>query len=189
VSCTVGQGLATLTSRVSERLLLPMMVVRGLPPEVRRKRTNQIGLVMIGGSYVFFLGVAFVSPLLTRFIYGPSYHGLRPIIAAAAIFQMIQIQQSWMTSVLVANGFTKALPLITMMRAAAFPAAILFVSLGLSLVAIPLAFAFGAAASLAVAFYSARHLRLIDGRVIVGVFAAIAAIILAVGWLSAAGKL
>jgi hypothetical protein len=130
-----------------------------------------------------------ISPLVTRSIYGPAYHGLRPVITAAAIFQMIQIQQSWLTSVLIANGVTKALPLITMMRAAAFPAAILFVSLGLSLVAIPLAFAFGAAASLAIAFYSARHLRLIDGRITAGVFCGIALTIAVVAWLSAAGKL
>jgi O-antigen/teichoic acid export membrane protein len=189
VSCTVGQGLSTLISKVSERLLLPMMVSHGLSPAAQRRKINQIGLIMIGGSYVFLIGVASISPLMTRLIYGPFYHGLRPIIAAAAIFQMLQIQQSWLTSILIANGLTKALPLITMMRAAAFPAAILFVSLGLSLVAIPLAFAFGAAASLAVAFYATRRLRLIDGRIVVGVFTGVSLVIVAVAWLSATAKL
>lgn len=187
--CTVGQGLATLTGKVAERLLLPMMVLRDADRARQRAKINRIGLLMIGGSFVFLIGVAAISPLLTGLIYGPSYHGVRAIIAAAAIFQAIQIQQSWLTSVLMANGVTTVFPKITMMRAAAFPAAVVFVSMGLSLVSIPLAFALGASASLAVSFRAGHKLGLIDGRITVATFFGIALAIAVVAWLSLTGRL
>jgi O-antigen/teichoic acid export membrane protein len=177
VACTIGQGIASLVGKVTERLLLPIFVPRDRPHAVRRKAVNRVGILILAGSFGFLVLTSLISPLLTGWIYGPAYHGLRQIVAAAAIFQMIQIQQAWLNSVIIANGLTSALPMVTMMRAAAFPAAILFVSLGLSLVSIPLAFALGAAASLAYSFYATRSLQLIDKRLIWTVFLGISAAI------------
>ena len=189
VACTVGQGIAQLTGKVSERLLLPIMVGRDASKAKRRKITNFVGLIMIGGSFAFLLLISIFSPMVTQLIYGPAYHGIRSVVAAAAIFQMIQIQQAWLNSVLMANGITTAFPKITMMRAAAFPAAVVLVWAGLSFVAIPLAFALGAAGSLGVSFYAARRLELIDRRLMIVTFAGIAMAIAMVAWLSLTGRI
>jgi O-antigen/teichoic acid export membrane protein len=174
VACTLGAGVATLISKVIERLLLPVMSNRDLTKLGRRRQTNLIGAVIVAGSVLFLIGVSVVAPSLIRIIYGPAYTGLSEIVFAAAIFQMIQIQQSWLTSLLVANGSTSRFPLITLMRAAAFPTAILFRSLGFSLVSIPLAFALGATLSLGVSYQAARPLELVDRRLVVASFATIA---------------
>ena len=184
VACTVGQGIAQVTGKVSERLLLPIMVARDASKAKRRKIVNAAGVLMIGGSFIFLLSVSTLSPVVTRLIYGPAYHGIRSVVAAAAIFQMIQIQQAWINSVLIGNGITQALPRITMMRASAFPTAVVLVWLGFSIVAIPLAFALGAAGSLAVSFHAARRLELIDRRLMIATFAGIGAAIGLVAWLS-----
>jgi hypothetical protein len=86
---------------------------------------------------------------------------------------MIQLEQNWLTTVLMANGRTSSFPAITAMRAAAFPAAILLASFGLSVLSIPLAFALGAALSLAMSYYAARSLRLIDRSLVIASFARI----------------
>jgi O-antigen/teichoic acid export membrane protein len=184
VACTVGQGLATLTSKVSERLLLPVMIARDVDRDRRRRVVNRVGLLIIPGSYVFLVGVSLFGPYLTRMIYGPAYYNVGSIAAVAAIGQMIQIQQSWLTVVLIANGQTKALPLITMMRATAFPLAILFVNLGMSLLSIPLAFALGGTASLATACWSVRSLRLVDWRIMAATFLGIVTAIGLTIWMS-----
>jgi hypothetical protein len=100
-------------------------------------------------------------------LYGPAYANLQALIFASAIVQMIQLEQGWLTTLLMANGLTARFPMITVMRAAAFPAAILFVSMGMSLLAIPLAFALGAALSLASSYHAARRLKLIDRRLVI----------------------
>jgi hypothetical protein len=100
-------------------------------------------------------------------------------VFAAAIFQMVQIQQSWLTSLLIANGLTSRFPLITLMRAVAFPTAIAFRLMGFSLVCIPLAFAFGATLSLGVSYKAARPLGLIAKPIIAVSFASIAVAIAA----------
>jgi O-antigen/teichoic acid export membrane protein len=184
VACTVGQGFVTVVGKVSERLLLPIMAVRGGSIAQRRQQANRIGALMIGGSFVFLVVIAIVGPGLVHVIYGPGYTGLPNIVFAAAIFQMIQMQQSWLNSLLMSNGLTAPFPTITAMRAVAFPAAILFVSLGLSLVAIPLAFALGAGLSLAVSYYAARPLGLVDKRLTIVSFILIVSSIVTVAWLA-----
>jgi O-antigen/teichoic acid export membrane protein len=187
VACTIGQGVATVTSKVLERLLLPMMSPAGKPLPQRRRQTNRIGALIIGGSLIFLIGISATVPRLSEIVYGPAYTGLRNLVFAAAIFQMVQIQQSWLTSLLIANGLTTPFPRITMMRAVAFPAAVVFVWLGLSLVAIPLAFALGAALSLAVSYHAARSLDLVDKRLTAVSFTLITAAIFIVAWLSSGG--
>jgi O-antigen/teichoic acid export membrane protein len=179
VACTLGAGIATLLSKVIERILLPVMSNRDLPRLERRRQTNLLGAVIIAGSVLFLIGVSLVAPKLIRIIYGPAYIGLGEIVFAAAIFQMVQIQQSWLTSLLIANGLTSRFPLITLMRAVAFPTAIAFRLMGFSLVCIPLAFAFGATLSLGVSYKAARPLGLIAKPIIAVSFASIAVAIAA----------
>lgn len=189
VACMIGQGVAGLIGKIAERLLLPLMISRNETKARRRQIVNGVGAIMIGGSFLFLIGISILSPIVTHAVYGPAYPGVRSITAAAALFQMIQIQQAWLNSVLMANGVTTAFPKITMMRAASFPLAVAFVSLGMALVSIPLAFALGATSSLAMAFYAARRLDLIDRRIVIATFAGIAAAIVLVAWLSVTGRI
>jgi O-antigen/teichoic acid export membrane protein len=165
-ACAIGQGVSSLGSKMTMSLFLPMLSARDMDAAERRRRTNRLGALTIAGSLLFLLGMSLVGPALVRLLYGPAYGGLRNIIFASAIVQMIQLEQNWLTTVLMANGRTGKFPLITSMRAAAFPAAFVFVGFGLSILSIPLAFALGAALSLAVSYYAARPLQLIDTRLV-----------------------
>jgi O-antigen/teichoic acid export membrane protein len=165
-ACAIGQGVAGLSNRVTMSIMLPMLSPREVDIAARRKRTNDLGMLMIFLSLVFLLIMALAGPWAVKFLYGPAYGGLRNIIFASAIVQMIQLEQGWLTTLLMANGRTRSFPLITVMRATAFPAAVLFVSLGWSLLSIPLAFALGTAVSLAVSYYAAWPLKLISRRLV-----------------------
>jgi O-antigen/teichoic acid export membrane protein len=188
IACTLGQGSAQLLSKVIEKLLLPILTARSRSLAARRTQARRIGGLIIAGSALFFAGIGMWGPGLIPVIYGPVYGGLRNLVVASAIFQMIQIQQSWLTSLLISNGSTAAIPKITMMRAVAFPAAVIFASFGLSLVAIPLAFALGAALSLGVSYYATRSLGLVDKRLMLTSFLLIAAAILLAVWFSLGGQ-
>lgn len=180
-SCAIGQGAAALIGRMLGQLLLPLMARQG-SVGARRATVNRTGLVVIGGSFLFLGAVVALSPPLSAVVYGQKYRGSVPIVAAAGIFQMIQIQQAWINAVLMANGQTWHFPKITMTRAAAFPAAMIFLALGLPILAVPLAFALGAAASLAYAFYAARQLRLVSSKLVIASLSGIAVAAVAVIW-------
>ncbi len=183
-ACAIGQGVSGLGNRMTMSLLLPILSQRTGALAERRRRANGLGLLMIAGSLVFLLVMAFLGAPAVRLIYGPAYGGLRNIIFASSIMQMIQLEQGWLTTLLMANGRTSYFPLITSMRATAFPAAILFAAMGLSILSIPLAFALGAALSLAVSYYAARPTDLVDRRLIVASFARIAVATAVVGALA-----
>ncbi len=172
-ACAIGQGVSALANKMTMSMLLPILSDRDLGKAERWRRTNRLGAMVIAGSLVFLLGMSLIGPMLVRLLYGPAYGGLRNIIFASAIVQMIQLEQGWLTTVLMANGQTGKFPLITSMRAAAFPAAFVFVAAGLSILSIPLAFALGAALSLAVSYYAARPLQIIDRWLVAASFARI----------------
>lgn len=183
----IGAGLGGLVGSLTTNIMLPRLAPRGGGPSLSRLRVNQLTAAAIGGSLVFLLGVSLFAPALVGLLYGPAFGGLGILVLFATIAPMIQIEQSWLTTILLANGLTAKFPLITIMRAAAFPAALLLVALGMSILAVPLAFALGAALSLAVSYYAARQLKLIDGRLIALSFVRIAlvvgiALLLARGW-------
>jgi uncharacterized protein YceK len=67
------------------------------------------------------------------------------------------------------------LPKITLVRSVAVPVAILMVLSGCSLIAVPLAFAFGAAASLGISYWEATKLGIINRNLPIASFAVIAA--------------
>ena len=164
VACTLGQGVTTLIGKVTERILLPVLRPGGKFQSDSKRVVSLLGLLFVIGSFMFELSVCSVGPWATRIIYGPAYVRITGIIFAASIFQMIQLQQAWLNSVIMANGLTIYFPRITLMRSIAFPAAILFGIMGFSIIAIPIAFALGASFSLAMSYYSARKLDLIDRR-------------------------
>jgi O-antigen/teichoic acid export membrane protein len=166
----IGQGIVGVAGKITTSMLLPVLAAPKATFSDRKRQTNWLGLAFIVASLIFVLGMSTAGPAVVRLLYGKSYGGLTTIIFAAAIVQMIQIEQGWLTTLLMANGLTKQFPLITIMRAAAFPIAILCVSLGYSILAIPMAFAVGAAMSLASSYYAARSLKLIDRRLIIASF-------------------
>ena len=176
-ACAIGQGISGLAGRITMSTFLPMMSKTAANLEGRRRTINYLGALTIAGSIVFLLGMALLGPLVVPLIYGPEYRGLQALIFASAIVQMIQLEQGWLTTLLMANGLTTRFPLITIMRAAAFPAAILFVSAGVNILAIPLAFALGATLSLVVSYHAASKLRLIDKRMMIASFTRIIIVI------------
>jgi O-antigen/teichoic acid export membrane protein len=183
----IGAGIAGLTGAMMTNIMLPRLAPRGGGPGLSRLRINQLTGAVIVASVAFLAAVSLVAPPLVAILYGPAFAGLGALVFAATIVQMIQLEQSWLTTILMANGLTARFPLITVMRAAAFPAALVMVALGLSILAVPLAFALGAALSLAVSYHGARQLQLIDGRLIVLSFARVAlaagaVLLLARGW-------
>jgi O-antigen/teichoic acid export membrane protein len=189
VSGTLGQGLASLIGKIAERILLPLLARRDVDRRERRTQVSLLGYVFIFGSFVFQLVVSITGPLLISKIYGHAYTGIHLLVWAAAIFQMIQIQQAWLNSTLMANGVTKMFPWITVARSAAFPVAITLALLGLPLVYIPISFAFGAAMSLAVSYWAAGRLGLIDPPLPIVSFAMIASSITFVVLSSLAGRI
>lgn len=183
----IGAGLAGLSGAIMTNIMLPRLAPRGGGPGLSRLRINQLTAAVIGASLVFLAGISLLGPSLVSLLYGPAFAGLGMLVFAATIVQMVQLEQSWLTTILMANGLTARFPLITIMRAAAFPAALAMVALGMSILAVPLAFALGAALSLAVSYQAASRLKLIDGRLIVLSFtrillAAGVALLLAQGW-------
>jgi len=180
----IGQGISALASRMTMSILLPRLAARGGDIVERRRRTNQLGALMIAGSLLFLLGMGVLGAPVVRILFGPEYGGLRNLIIACSIKEMIQLEQNWLTTVLMANGRTTLFPVITGVRAFAFPAAIIFASMGLSILSIPLAFALGATLSLGMSYYAARPLHLIDRRLLIGSFARVVIAIVAVALLA-----
>lgn len=172
-ACAIGQGAVAIAGKVTMSTLLPILAARGASLESRRRRSTQVGALIVAGSLVFLMGLTLVGPFAVPLLYGKAFAGLTSLIFASAVVQMIQLEQGWLTTLLMANGLTTNFPLITMLRAAAFPAAFAFVALGFSILSIPLAFAIGAAFSLAMSYYSARNLKLVDPRLIMASFARI----------------
>jgi lipopolysaccharide exporter len=180
----IGQGVSVLANRMTMSILLPRLADRGGDMVERRRRTSLPGALIICGSLVFLLGLAALGAPVVKMLYGREYGGLSALITAMAIKEMIQLEQGWLTTVLMANGRTGYFPMITGVRAVAFPAAILLASIGLSILSIPLAFALGAALSLAVSYYAARPLHLIDRRLLLVSFGRIGIAIAAVALLA-----
>ena len=186
-SCAIGQGVSSLVNRMTMSIMLPMLAPRDATLESRRRQANRLGGLLILLSLAFLAVMALLGPWAVRLLYGPAYGGLRNIIFASSIVQMIQFEQGFLTTLLMANGRTKIFPLITGVRAAAFPAAVAFVAMGWSLLSIPLAFALGATISLAVSYFAARPLGVLDRRLVVASFARIALATAAVGVLALHG--
>ena len=186
VACAIGQGLTVVLNRITTSMLLPKLARRDGDPTLRRRRANQLGFAMLGLSTAFLVAMTLGGPLATQLIYGFRFHGLLPIIYASSIVNMIQVEQAWVSTLLMANGRTSSFPITTVMRASAVPVAILFTQVGASLLAVPMAFAVGAALSLATTYYAARSLRLIDRRLILGSLGRIVALIAAAPALAAA---
>jgi O-antigen/teichoic acid export membrane protein len=172
-SSAVGQGINGLANNMTMKTLLPILAARGQDHETRRRRANLFAGLFIAGSMVFLFGMTLVGPWFVGLVYGPAFKGLQTLIFASSVIQMIQLEQGWLTTLLMANGLTKRFPMITVMRAAAFPAALVFMAWGASILVVPLAFALGATLSLAMSHWAARPLKLIDGRLVVLSFARI----------------
>ena len=185
VACTVGQGITSTVGRIVERVSLPVLSKPLQSRQARRTAANALGLLISVGALVFLAGIWIFGPFTIHLIYGPAYTGITDLIFASAIFQMIQILQSWLNSVLIANGITASFPLITLMRSVALPIAVVMANMGFALVSVPLAFAVGASASLATSFWALRKEKIIDVRLMVGVFLLIAISITVVASLSA----
>lgn len=183
-ACAMGQGVIALSGRVVMNILLPVLSPRTGTIETRRRNANLVGATIIAGSVVMLAGLTTLGPWAVPLIYGPAFHGLGMLIFASGVIQMIQLEQSWLTTLLMANGLTRDFPRITTLRAIAFPAAFAFVALGFSILAIPLAFAVGATLSLVMSYYSARTLGVIDRRLVAVSFTRIAVCLLAVLWLA-----
>lgn len=183
----IGAGITGLAGSMTMNIMLPRLAPREGGPGLSRLRINQLTAAIIAASLVFMFAISLAGPSLVELVYGPAFTGLGILVMAAALVQMIQLEQGWLTTILLANGLTARFPSITIMRATAFPAALLMVAAGFSIVAVPLAFALGAALSLAMSYQAARQLNLIDGRLILVSFArvaltAAAVVLLARGW-------
>jgi O-antigen/teichoic acid export membrane protein len=166
VACSIGQGLTVLLTRIAGTILLPRMTSRAMTLEQRRKQISTLCLTMIAVSTVFLAAMAIFGPFATLLVYGARYHGLIAVIFASSIVNMVQVEQSCASTLLIANARTVSLPIITLMRASALPIAILATKLGAPLSAVPLAFAVGTTLSLAVNYYVLVPLKLVDSRVI-----------------------
>jgi len=179
-ACALGQGAIALLGKVIMNVFLPVFSSVSQQREKGRIIVNRIGMLLIAGSVIFVVALTIAAPPLVTLLYGPEYIGLRAIIFASAIVQMIQIEQAWLTTLLMANGLTREFPKITIMRAIAFPIAVVFASWGLDILAIPLAFAIGTLFSLIMSYRAAIPLKLIHPYLMVVSFMRIALAIAAV---------
>lgn len=183
-ACAIGQGVVALSGRLTMSILLPLLSPHVGTLASRRRKNTIVGASVISASVAMLAGLTAFGPFVVPLFYGSEFKGLGHLIFASGVIQMIQLEQSWLTTLLMANALTRDFPKITLLRAAAFPAAFGFVALGLSILAIPLAFAVGATLSLAMSYYSARTLNVIDRRLIMASFARIAVCVAAVLWLA-----
>jgi O-antigen/teichoic acid export membrane protein len=183
VACAISQGLMVVLNRAMTTLLLPHMSRRERTAADQKKAVSNAGKLVIIGSTAFLLLMASLDPTVTTLVYGKKYVNLAIIIYASSIVQMLQIESAWITTVLIASGRTKSFPIITLMRAVALPISILFAIAKAPIWSIPVAFAIGSGASLAVAYFAARPLRLIPNYLIVASFARTAIAIATAVWL------
>jgi lipopolysaccharide exporter len=171
-ACAIGQGMVAVLSKVMMNVLLPIFADRQRVGGQARA-VNRVGGLVIAGSVAFLIGLTIAMPPVVTLLYGPEFTGLRAIIFASAVVQMIQVEQAWLTTVLMANGLTRVFPRITVVRAAAFPIAIMLASFGFDILAIPLAFAIGATLSLILSYHAVMPLRLVRRRLAMASFARI----------------
>jgi O-antigen/teichoic acid export membrane protein len=167
----IGAGITSLARSMIMQIMLPRLAQHRGVSGMTSPPVNQLTAGVIAFSVFYLIGISLVGPTLVGVLYGPAFRGLGTLVYASAITQMIQLEQAWLVTLLIANGLTRSIPVITFVRATAFPAALLMAKLGFSIVAVPLAFAFGEMLSLAVSYFAARELRAIDGRLIVASFA------------------
>jgi O-antigen/teichoic acid export membrane protein len=156
----IGQGVAAVLNRVTTVVLLPHFG-KAVPTEQKRLWANWISLAAIAGSTVFLLGLSAIGPFAVGVLYGPHFTGLASIVFASACLQMIQIEQGWLTTVLVGEGATKRFPLITGLRAVSLPVAYLLARFVTRVELVPFAFSIGALASLIASYLVARPLRIL----------------------------
>ena len=166
VACAIGQGLTVVLGRIIGITLLPRFASATSNLSGHRRQANRVFLAIVMLSTAFLVAMTLCGPTLTRLVYGNRYQGLVAIIFASSIVNMIQIEQAFSNMLLIANGKTASIPLITLMRASALPLAVVFAKFGASLLAIPLAFAIGTALSLAMNYRAASSLNLIDGKLV-----------------------
>jgi O-antigen/teichoic acid export membrane protein len=176
----IGAGVTGLVGAMTMSIMLPKFAPRGGVPGLSRLRMNLLTGAVIAASVVFAVGLGLFGPPLVGVLYGPAFAGLGVLVIAASVVQMISLEQSWLTTLLMANGLTARFPLITIMRASAFPAALVMVHFGMSILAVPIAFALGATMSLAVSYHAVSHLQLISGKLIILSFARIALMLVAI---------
>jgi O-antigen/teichoic acid export membrane protein len=182
IACAISQGLMVVLNRAMMTLMLPYMSRGQRTIADQKKAVSSAGILVIAGSTAFLLLMAAFDPPLTTFVYGPKYVHLAVIIYASSIVQMLQIESAWITTVLIATGRTQAFPIITVMRAVALPISILFAAAKAPLWSIPVAFAIGSGASLAVSYFAARPLGLIPKWLIFASFARTTASIASAVW-------
>ena len=156
----IGAGAISLINRVTTVVLLPHFG-KGVPMAQKRLWANWISLAAMIGSTVFLLGLSGLGPFAVRLLYGPHFAGLASIVFASACLQMIQIEQGWLTTVLVGEGATKRFPLITGLRAISLPVAYLLARYVQRVELVPFAFSIGALASLITSYMVARPSRIL----------------------------
>ena len=60
-ACAIGQGLVGLASTVTMNTLLPVLAARGAELAARRRQNTRLGVLFVGGSTIFLLGLSAIG--------------------------------------------------------------------------------------------------------------------------------
>lgn len=163
-ACTIGQAAISLVSRVTNSMILPLFGAGKHLDKDRHRTSDRLVRCYCGISILFGVGLTAIAPLLVPLVYGPAFAGLGIIIFASACVQMLQLQQTMLSSLMVSIGETRLFPLITGVRAASLPAAFPFLVQSGNIVVVPCALAVGTFLALILSLRVLHRFGLVSGR-------------------------
>ena len=179
-ACAIGQAAATLLSRIISRLFLPIFGAATVGLPAKRRQADRLTLAALAGSFTVAVGLALAVPPLVPLIYGPGFADVRLIVLVSAALQMVQIEQAWLTTLMVGAGATHRFPLITGVRAASLPLILPLLWRLQDMLLVPFALLVGATASLAISYATLARLAVVSPRIAVVALARSAAAIVVV---------
>lgn len=151
-ACALGQAVSALLSRIISRLFLPIFSASTAGTPAKRRQADRVTLAVLAGSVAVAVGLAIIVPPLVPLIYGPGFSDLHRIVWASAALQMLQIEQAWLTTLMLGAGATARFPLITGVRAASLPLVMPLLWRFQELLLVPFALTVGSAAALALSY-------------------------------------
>lgn len=151
-ACALGQAVATLLSRIIGRLFLPHFGASTVGHAQKRHQADNLSMLFLIGSFAVAVTLTLAVPPIVPLIYGPAFRDVHHIVAASAALQMLQIEQAWLTTLMVGAGATARFPVITGARALALPLVLPLLWKTGDILLVPIALTAGAAVSLLISY-------------------------------------
>lgn len=136
---TFGQAGTTLLLRLTSSLTLARFGAGRYVQPAAKSNAIKVHIGFVFGSMILAFGLAFVVPTLVPLIYGEQYLGYPELAAALACVSALQVEQGWLTALLMSAGRTRTFPFLTAIRALSLPLAGFAMTLEQPLVAVALA--------------------------------------------------